>query len=150
MTSNSTYDTRQAARLVIGPRVFREMLDAAVRAAPVEACGLLAGHGRRVTKCYHLTNADASPTHFSMVPDEQFAAVKDMRKNGAGLLAIWHSHPETPARMSEEDIRLAYTPDTGYVILSLAGPEPVARCFRMIDGEPVETPVVTEGDGERK
>jgi proteasome lid subunit RPN8/RPN11 len=36
------------------------------------------------------------------------------------MLAIYHSHPETPARPSDEDIRLALTPDVSYVIISLA------------------------------
>jgi proteasome lid subunit RPN8/RPN11 len=35
------------------------------------------------------------------------------------MLAIYHSHPETPARPSAEDIRLALTPNVVYVIVSL-------------------------------
>ena len=43
----------------------------------------------------------------------------DIRSAGLELLAIYHSHPETPARPSAEDIRLALTPDVIYVIVSL-------------------------------
>jgi proteasome lid subunit RPN8/RPN11 len=115
-------------------------LRAAARAhAPLETCGLLAGAEQRVTKFYPLTNADASPEHFSMLPAEQFAAIKDMRKNGTRMLAIWHSHPASPARMSVEDLRLALTPDVAYVITSLAVPEAVAlRAFVVRDGTPDE------------
>jgi proteasome lid subunit RPN8/RPN11 len=35
------------------------------------------------------------------------------------MLAIYHSHPETAARPSAEDIRLAVTPNVVYVIVSL-------------------------------
>jgi sulfite reductase (ferredoxin) len=35
------------------------------------------------------------------------------------MLAIYHSHPQTPARMSAEDLKLALTPDVIYVIVSL-------------------------------
>ena len=43
-----------------------------------------------------------------MDPKEQLKAIKDMRANGLTPLGNWHSHPETPARPSQEDIRLAY------------------------------------------
>ena len=74
------------------------------------------GHIRHV---YLLTNTDESNEHFTMDPREQLAAVKDARANGWELLGNWHSHPETPARPSDEDKRLAYDPTTCYLILSL-------------------------------
>ena len=136
--------------LTIPQAVFRQMLTAAQAAAPLEACGLLAGLGTRVAKCYTLTNADASPEHFSMKPEEQFAAVKDMRTMRLNMLGIWHSHPASPARMSAEDMRLAYTPDVVYVILSLAGPgAPHTRAFEVRDNIAHEIPVsIEEKDGE--
>jgi proteasome lid subunit RPN8/RPN11 len=126
--------------------VFETMLEASRKTAPLEACGLLAGAGERVARCYVLTNADASPEHYSMKPEEQFAAVKDMRAAGLQMLGIWHSHPASPPRMSAEDMRLAYTPDIVYVILSLAEPRgPSIRAFVVRDGTAHETPVVLEG-----
>jgi [CysO sulfur-carrier protein]-S-L-cysteine hydrolase len=131
--------------LTLAKNVFHEMLEAAQEVVPLEACGLLAGTGERATKCYTLTNADASPEHFSMLPEEQFAAVKDMRLNGLQMLAIWHSHPASPARMSAEDTRLAYTPGVVYVILSLAQPgAPRIRAFAPEDDIAHETPIVIE------
>jgi proteasome lid subunit RPN8/RPN11 len=125
--------------------VFERMLETARGAAPLEACGLLAGVGARVTRCYVLANADASPEHYSMKPEEQFAALKDMRAAGLKMLGIWHSHPASPARMSAEDLRLAYTPDIVYVILSLAEPRaPTVRTFVVRDGAAHETPVTIE------
>ena len=60
--------------------------------------------------------------------------VKDLRAKGIELLAIYHSHPETPARPSEEDIRLALTPNVSYIIISLAGETPDVKSFRIKDG----------------
>jgi proteasome lid subunit RPN8/RPN11 len=120
--------------------IFQELLDAAWVAAPLEACGLLAGIGGQITRCYALTNADASPDHYSMKPEEQFAAVKDMRAAGLNMLGIWHSHPASPARMSAEDMRLAYTPEVVYVILSLAeAGMPRLGAFLVRDGVARET-----------
>lgn len=131
--------------LTVKPDVYASMLAAARIAVPLEACGLLAGVEARVTKCYVLTNADASPEHYSMKPEEQFAAVKDLRAAGLKLLGIWHSHPASLARMSAEDMRLAYTPDIVYVILSLVEPRaPSIRAFVVRDGTAHETPVIIE------
>lgn len=87
---------------------------------PLEVCGILGGTDDVVSAIYPMTNTDASNEHFMMDPREQFAVIKDLRAQGLGMLAIYHSHPETPARPSEEDIKLALTPGVSYVIISLA------------------------------
>ena len=70
-----------------------------------------------------------------MDPEEQLAAVKDMRANGYVLLGNFHSHPESPSRPSEEDKRLAYDSKVNYLILSLMDAEhPVLNAF-VIDEE---------------
>ena len=126
-------------KLTIERHVMDAMLAAAREAAPLEACGLLGGIDGRATGFYNLANTDASGEHYSMRPEEQFAAIRDMRGTGARMLAIWHSHPATPARMSDEDLRLAYTPDVVYVILSLAdGSRPDIRGFVLSEGVPTE------------
>jgi proteasome lid subunit RPN8/RPN11 len=109
---------------------------------PNECCGLVAGdienETRTVREVYTLTNADASGTHFTIEVTEQLAAVKDMRIRGIAPIGNFHSHPATPARPSEEDIRLAYDPSASYVIVSLMGEEPVTRSFRIENGAPAE------------
>jgi len=131
--------------LIIPAALVADLEREARRHAPLEACGLLAGRNGRVEQFYPLTNADAAAEHFSMRPEEQFAAIKAMRGLGLRLLAIWHSHPATPARMSEEDLRLAYTPDALYAIFSLAvPPEQALRAFAVEDGRPREVPVRIE------
>jgi proteasome lid subunit RPN8/RPN11 len=82
-----------------------------------------------------MTNTDASNEHFMMDPKEQFAVVKELRAQGLAIRAIYHSHPETPARPSEEDIKLALTPDVSYLIVSLAdaaGPD--VKSFKISSG----------------
>jgi len=122
--------------------VYDLLLGAAHEAAPLEACGLLGGKSGRAVKFYGLDNIDASHEHYSMKPEDQFAAIRDMRSLGLDMLAIWHSHPATPARMSEEDLRLAYTPDVIYVIVSLAaGSAPAVRGFVVQDGTAKEVSI---------
>lgn len=130
--------------LSISKAVYDEIVDAARKAAPLEACGLLAGNEKRVTKCYALTNVDAAADHYSMEPAEQFAAVKDMRARGLKIMGVWHSHPTSPPRMSPEDLRLAFTPEVIYVVVSLAGKEPSLCGYEVIDGAPKEVGIVVE------
>ena len=120
--------------IILTKKLFEEMLTHARAEFPLEACGLLGGkfdgEKKIVKKVYCLTNTDKSREHFSMTPAEQFAAVKDMRSNGWQLLGNFHSHPETPARMSDEDKRLAFDKNLSYLILSLATSEPILKSFR--------------------
>ncbi len=98
---------------------------------PNECCGYLAGQGDSVTAAYAFKNIDGSHEHFSFDPEEQFAAIKDMRKKDLVPIAVYHSHPETPARPSKEDIRLAYDSDTSYLIISLARKVPDIKLFKI-------------------
>ena len=125
---------------------YKKIVDHAVRELPNEACGLLGGvleaEVKVVKEVYLLQNVDGSPEHFSMDPIEQHGAVKDMRKKGYTLLGNFHSHPETPARPSEEDKRLAYDPKAYYLILSLQEQSlPVLKAFQIIGNLVKEEPI---------
>ncbi len=129
-------------KLEIPNRIFEDMLDQARSEAPVESCGVLAGSDGKVEKLYKMTNSESRSDHFMMAPEQQFAVVKDMRAGGLDMLAIYHSHPETPARLSDEDVRLALTPNVVYVILSLMDSNgPVVKGFQIEDGTIGEVPV---------
>ena len=120
-------------------RIAAVIVEHARKEAPLEACGLLAGRDGRALRYYAMTNADRSPEHFSMLPEEQFAAAKDMRARGLELIAICHSHPATPARLSDEDLRLALMPGAVHIVISLLDPSrPEVRGFRVDGGRPEE------------
>ena len=113
-----------------------DMIAHAREGFPLEVCGILGGTGESVSAIYRMTNTDASNEHFMMDPREQFAVVKDLRAKGLAMLAIYHSHPETPARPSEEDIKLALTPEVSYVIISLADAAvPVINSYKISSGD---------------
>lgn len=105
--------------------------------APLEACGLIAGTGddggeQVVRRVFFCENTDASSEHFTIDPAEQLRCLKEARANGWRMLGNWHSHPETPARPSREDIRLARDSSANYLILSLAEPgHPALNAFRV-------------------
>jgi proteasome lid subunit RPN8/RPN11 len=115
--------------------VYRQIVAEAKNHAPIECCGYLAGVGQKITRAYPLKNMDQSSVHFSFDPGEQFAAIKKIRKEKLKVLAVYHSHPETPARPSEEDIRLAFDSEISYVIVSLCEEREVVRSFQIHNGQ---------------
>jgi proteasome lid subunit RPN8/RPN11 len=130
--------------LRIPKNIHDELISHAKEGFPLEVCGILGGVEESVSAIYRMTNTDASNEHFMMEPKEQFAVVKDLRTKGLSMLAVYHSHPETPARPSEEDIKLALTPDVSYVIISLADAAVAdIKSYKISSGtvrlEPIET-----------
>jgi proteasome lid subunit RPN8/RPN11 len=97
--------------------------------APLEACGYLAEKDGVICKSIAMKNIDASPVHYSMDPAQQFAVVRNCRTEGLTIRAVYHSHPETAAYPSAEDIKLAYDPALSYVIVSLAESSPCINSF---------------------
>lgn len=118
-------------------KFYDEILKAAKEGKPEEICGLIGGTKdediREVKEIYIIENIDHSNEHFSMAPKDQLTAVKDMRAKGIVPLGNFHSHPESPARPSDEDKRLAYDKEASYMIISVKDIEnPVLKSFRIV------------------
>jgi [CysO sulfur-carrier protein]-S-L-cysteine hydrolase len=131
--------------LEIPGKIHQAIIAHALSGFPLEVCGILGGKGTVVASHHPMTNTDASNEHFMMEPKEQFAVVKALRASEEEMAAIYHSHPESPARPSQEDIRLALTPNVCHLIVSLEDREkPVAKAYRISEGlvEPVEITIV--------
>lgn len=112
------------------PLEFAEMIVRQAREAnPAECCGLIAGKEGIAVKLFPIPNADPSIYRYNMEPRAQLAAMQEMDDNGWDLLAIYHSHTHTPAYPSPTDIKLAFYPDSYYVIVSLEHDEPSIRAF---------------------
>ncbi|MBR1933052.1 MAG: M67 family metallopeptidase [Prevotella sp.] len=104
----------------IPQRVINELIAHAHKDATNETCGYLLGTADGiVTENYWMENIDHSPEHFAFAPKDQFAALRYSREKGLKILANWHSHPASPSRPSQEDLRLANDPTIRYAILSL-------------------------------
>ncbi|MCR5361548.1 MAG: M67 family metallopeptidase [Bacteroidales bacterium] len=124
----------------INPDVIQQLIRQAQQDAPNETCGYLLGTGDTVTENYWMENIDHSPEHFSFAPKDQFAALKYARAHGLRILANWHSHPASPSRPSQEDLRLANDPGIRYAILSLH--EGIhLNSFLILNGEVVDKEV---------
>ena len=134
--------------------IIDELIAQAQKDAPDESCGYLLGSltpnpspkgegdfEAIVTENYWMENIDHSSEHFSFAPKDQFAALRYAREKGLKILANWHSHPASPSRPSQEDLRLANDPTIRYAILSLLDGEPKLNSFKILNGEVVDKEV---------
>jgi len=125
------------------PRPLVNRLLAAAQADPErEVCGLVGAREGVPTTFYPVANVADSPSRlFRMDPKGQIDALRAMREAGERLFAIFHSHPQGPARPSATDLAEAAYPEALYLIVSLgtAGVLELAA-YRLADGEarPVE------------
>ena len=122
--------------LNISQPILDQIAAQAAREAPLEACGYLAGTGDTAAAVYPLSNMDKSPEHFSFDPRQQFKTIKAARAQGLTILAVYHSHPASPARLSDEDIRLSLDPDVIYLIYSI--PEKKLSAFKLTQGKIID------------
>ncbi len=127
--------------MVIERQIIDSIIEHARNDAPLEACGYLAEKDGIVSLHLPLTNVDAAAEHFSLSSSEQFSAIRKIRGLGMRLYAVYHSHPQSPARPSAEDIRLAYDPEISYVIISLQNGNDTVASFKIKNGTVTEDTV---------
>jgi proteasome lid subunit RPN8/RPN11 len=115
---------------------YKEIVEQALREFPNEACGLIAAEAGVPVKVFPMTNADASPATYRLDGTEQLHVFDELDERGWDLWGIYHSHTHSEAYPSETDRRLAFYPDSRYLVLSVADREaPVLRSFFIRDGE---------------
>jgi [CysO sulfur-carrier protein]-S-L-cysteine hydrolase len=111
---------------------YEEMIAQARAEQPNECVGLLAGVVEagvgRVVRRYPLVNAAASPVLYIANDHMLFKAHKDMRDSRLEMLAVYHSHPTSPAVPSATDhAQWMHGPEVVCLILSLLDDPPSMR-----------------------
>lgn len=128
--------------------VLDDMIAHARKGKPEEVCGVLAGRGNLVIRSYRATNTAERPiVTYNIAPKDQYRIFRDIDEHGEELIAIYHSHPASPAYPSATDRRLAFYPEAVYIILALAWPgQPVVRGFRLVDSTIREVTIQAVGE----
>jgi proteasome lid subunit RPN8/RPN11 len=108
---------------------------------PNECCGYARVSDGRVDEVVRGQNTRLSPYGFVLDPSSLLAA-NELDASGFGV-AVYHSHPRSPAEPSEQDRNLARYPDWTYLIVSLAD-DPHVRAWRIVDGRIEEEPLEVE------
>jgi len=130
-------------QLVIPCHLFNEIIAHCKEVYPNEACGILAGKDRIVQKVYKMTNIENSGVSYMMEPKEQFIVMKELREQGLGMEAIYHSHPHSDVYLSPKDISLAFYPDSIYVVVSLVYKAPLIKAFKIKNGIVEEVEIIS-------
>ena len=121
--------------LTLDRHLLDDMIAHAREEAPNECCGIIAGKDGRGVKLFRARNAEASPYRYNMDPQDLFRIYRECDENGWEFLAIYHSHTFSEAYPSQTDVRLAFWPESHYVLVSLKDAEnPAVRAFRILDG----------------
>lgn len=102
--------------------------------APREACGILGGRDGRVLRLFRARNSRGDNVTYYMEPQDQLRIFRQLDEEGLELVALYHSHPASPAYPSATDVAQAFYPDSVYVIVSLASEPPQVRAFRIREG----------------
>ncbi len=119
------------------------VLEHARACAPEEACGVLAGDKNgSVRHVFTMNNSAGSSTFYLMDSREQFRVFDQIEKEGLELVAIFHSHPHSPAFPSGRDTELAFYTDSLYLIVSLMDNKSDCRVFKIVDGKVEEVEMI--------
>jgi proteasome lid subunit RPN8/RPN11 len=120
-------------------KIAAELLDQIIgharREAPNECCGLIAIQGDEAVDVIPGENTEASPMRF--VIDSRTLLRTTMIDEAGQRIGIYHSHTRSEPYPSQTDVsQAANWPGAEWLIVGLAGDEPVVRSF-MIDGAAV-------------
>lgn len=142
--------------MILTRRQLDQLIAQARRDAPHETCGMIGGKDGRALKIYPIKNVAANKViHYLMDGADQIAAMQDMDEQGYDILAIYHSHPVSPAYPSPTDRRDAYDPELGeplypgtvYLLITLMNPDTPEAHGYLLNGESVqEIPLEIQDD----
>jgi proteasome lid subunit RPN8/RPN11 len=125
-------------------RIARALLDEvvahAVRDAPNECCGVIAGGDGAATGVHATENVAASPFRFEIDGLELMRLIDGFEAEGDELAAIYHSHTRSEPYPSQTDLNFAALwPGVEWLIVGVPKDgEPVVRHYRIEDGRIAE------------
>jgi proteasome lid subunit RPN8/RPN11 len=125
-------------------RIARALLDEivahAVRDAPNECCGVIAGRDGAATAVHATENVVASPFRFEIDGLALMGLLDRFEAEGDELAAIYHSHTRSAPYPSQTDLNFAALwPGVEWLIVGVPkGGEPFVRHYRIDDGRIAE------------
>lgn len=120
--------------LYLTKAVYNAIVDHAREGKPQEMCGILRGQGARVFDLVRGRNVAPDPIKDYVIDSQTLLRQFDFEEEGDEMVAIYHSHPVSPAYPSASDAWNAHYPDLTYLICSLEEDgAPVVRAFRLTD-----------------
>lgn len=131
-------------------KLINQILEQAQQSPGKEICGLLSSrnsdNSNQPAHCYPIANTSSEPDHrYLMDPQQQINTFRIMREHDEELFAIYHSHPESPASPSAEDLQQASYPEALHIIVSMSTKGTLQlRGFRLKAGSAVAVDITAE------
>ena len=122
--------------LYVTEAVHDEIVTHARQGKPHEVCGILRGVNARVRQLVRGRNIAPDPCMDYEIDHQTLLRQFEFEEEGDEMVAIYHSHPVSPAYPSASDAWNAHYPDSAYLICSLEDDDaPSVRAFRLIGHE---------------
>ncbi len=115
--------------------LYDEMVAHALADAPDECCGIIGSRDGEAVVLHRATNVHHSPLRYEIGSDELFRISMALDDDDLEVGVIYHSHTRSDPYPSQTDVNLATYPDAVYVIVGVAGPEPIVRAYHIRKGE---------------
>lgn len=113
---------------------------------PIETCGVIAGPARsnRPLRLIPMRNTAQSTTFFRFDSRQHLQTWKEMDARDEEPIVLYHSHTQSCAYPSRDDVKYAAEPRAHYLIVSTDAPNGCeVRSFRIVDGHVTEETVKT-------
>lgn len=142
--SSDQVEAQQGLRFALSDELRTGMVNHARQEAPRECCGVLIGHTGCPERFLPLRNVAVGNRFYEIDPAQLIdLEFRVLPRDDSEIVAIYHSHPESPAYPSQTDIELAFWPEAIYLICSLEDAEnPVIRGFQIREGNVSEAELV--------
>lgn len=128
--------------MVVPRALYDEIVAHALQDAPDECCGIVSSRDGEAVELFRMENTAHTWMRYEMDNMELYRVITGIEDAGNEVGIIYHSHTRTDPYPSQTDINLAFYPDSLYVIVGTATPEPVVRAYTIRDGQ-VEEAVLT-------
>jgi proteasome lid subunit RPN8/RPN11 len=119
--------------LYVATSVMERIVAHAQAGKPEEVCGILRGQDNRAWELVQGQNVAPDPCQDYEVDTRTLLRQFEFEEQGDEMVAIYQSHPVSPAYPSASDAWNAHYPDCAYIICSLEQPERVAvRAYQLL------------------
>jgi proteasome lid subunit RPN8/RPN11 len=125
--------------LYINRQYIDQISEMAVANSSLEICGVISGINGSAKEIYPIENQAKSSKFFEFNTMQQFRVWRKMDEDGHEPLIIYHSHTQSRAYPSKDDVIYANEPYAHYLIISIDEKfKDEIRSYRIIDGSVYE------------
>lgn len=111
-------------QLILTQTHLHELISYIKKDPLLESCGYLLGFSSKedhyLTHIFPMKNIHKEPKdHFAFSPHDQLKAFQFLKTQSLQIIGVFHSHPQSPPILSEEDLKYIFSPHQSNLVVSL-------------------------------